>query len=65
MFKLDYRFRETVYRITVTQASPADRESAVWLDGERQAGNAIPLVDDRIDHLVDVVVHPRLVDALA
>jgi hypothetical protein len=23
----------TVYRITVTQASPADRESAVWLDG--------------------------------
>ena len=64
-FKLHYRFRETVYRITVTQASPADRDSAVWLDGELQADNAIPLVDDRIDHLVDVVVHPRLVDAPA
>ena len=58
-FKLDYRFRETLYRITVTRASSADRELGVWLDGERQPDGAIPLAEDRIDHVVDVVVHPR------
>ena len=62
-FKLDYRFRETLYRITVTRASPADRELGVWLDGERQPDGAIPLVEDRIDHVVDVVVHPRPAEA--
>jgi cellobiose phosphorylase len=62
-FKLDYRFRETLYRITVTQASPADRELGAWLDGERQPDGAIPLVEDRIDHVVDVVVHPRPAEA--
>ena len=29
---------------------------AVWVDGALQADNAIPLVDDRIEHAVEVVV---------
>jgi cyclic beta-1,2-glucan synthetase len=55
-FRLHYRFRETLYRIEVTQASDAEREPAVRVDGALQADNAISLVDDHVPHDVEIVV---------
>jgi cellobiose phosphorylase len=51
-----YRFRETVYHIAVSQSATAGREPAVWVDGALQADHAIPLVDDRAEHSVEVIV---------
>jgi cyclic beta-1,2-glucan synthetase len=52
-FKVHYRHRETVYHITVLQAG--DNSAArVTVDGVEQPDNAIPLVDDRQEHSVEV-----------
>jgi cellobiose phosphorylase len=52
-FKVHYRYRETVYHITVLQ--PGDgRVASVSVDGVKQTDNAIPLLDDRQEHSVEV-----------
>ncbi|SFM39410.1 Cellobiose phosphorylase [Nitrosomonas nitrosa] len=57
-FKLHYRYRETVYHITVSQTHAVDtlQSSAmhVKVDGVEQPGNTIPLIDDRQDHTAEV-----------
>jgi len=53
-FKLHYRYRETVYHITVLQTHAADSKTSVTVDGVEQRDGAIPLVDDRLEHAVEV-----------
>ena len=50
-FKMHYRYRETVYHISIVQG-PGN--AAVTVDGEVRSDRAIPLVDDRRDHNVEV-----------
>jgi cellobiose phosphorylase len=51
--KVHYRYRETVYHITVLQ--PRDGSVAsVTVDGVEQADTAISLVDDHQEHSVEV-----------
>jgi cellobiose phosphorylase len=57
-FKVDYRYRETVYHVTVSQ-HPADEEGGngstdISVDGIEQPDRAIPLKDDRQEHTVEV-----------
>jgi cellobiose phosphorylase len=52
-FRIHYRYRETVYHITVLQT----RDSSVarlLVDGVEQTDNAITLLDDRQEHSVEV-----------
>ncbi len=53
-FKLHYRYRETVYHITVLQTHAADNKISVTVDGVEQRDGAVPLVDDRLEHAVEV-----------
>ena len=54
-FKLDYRYRETVYHITCTNVSGTWKvPPKIFLEGNEQPGAAIKLVDDRQEHLVEV-----------
>jgi len=54
MFKVHYRYRDTLYHITVQQ-TPADiSETSVTVDGALQPDKAVPLVDDRKEHSVEV-----------
>nr|WP_236599188.1 glucoamylase family protein [Ramlibacter monticola] len=53
-FGVDYRFRDTVYRIEIVLTGEADAPTAIELDGRQQAGDALALVDDRKDHAVRV-----------
>ena len=53
-FKLRYRYRETVYHIVVTQLPAGQSETKVTVDGVEQPDPAIPLVDDRREHAVEV-----------
>jgi cyclic beta-1,2-glucan synthetase len=58
-FTLNYRFRETLYRITVTRSAPGTQhQEAIQLsiDGVAQHEAAIPLVDDHVEHRVDVIL---------
>jgi len=52
-YKLHYRYRETVYHIAILPLREAGQGS-VTVDGIKQASLAIPLVDDRRDHTVEV-----------
>jgi cellobiose phosphorylase len=52
-FKVHYRYRETVYHITMHQVSDGSVAS-VTVDGVEQHDGAIPLLDDRQGHSVEV-----------
>ena len=53
-FTVRYRYRETVYVITVTQQVEGQGETKVTVDGVEQLKPAIPLVDDRREHAIEV-----------
>lgn len=53
-FKLHYRYRDTLYHITVLQPEPGRTVRRISIDGIDQPGNALPLKDDREDHQVEV-----------
>ena len=59
-FQVHYRYRETIYRITVLQTSVADRGPRLTIDGVGLSGAEIPLLDDRKEHVVEVRVHTPL-----
>jgi cellobiose phosphorylase len=50
-FKMHYRYRETVYHISIVQGPGA---AGLTMDGESREGAAIRLVDDGRDHVVEV-----------
>ncbi|WP_283147634.1 GH36-type glycosyl hydrolase domain-containing protein [Silvimonas soli] len=58
-FDMDYRFGETTYRISVLRGDSA----VLTLDGVRQEGDALQLVDDRREHKVQVQVVGITADA--
>ncbi|MFH1756135.1 MAG: glycosyl hydrolase family 65 protein, partial [Candidatus Latescibacterota bacterium] len=53
-FKMNYRYRETVYHITVCQTRAADSGTMLTVDGIERTDLVIPLVDDRQKHEVDL-----------
>ena len=55
-FTIHYRYRETVYHITVLQTRAGNGETSMRVDGIEQHDKAIHLVDDRREHLVEVHV---------
>ncbi len=52
-FKVHYRYRETVYHITVLQTRAGTGESVI-VDGLEQLDKAIPLIDDHREHSVEL-----------
>jgi len=57
MFKVHYRYRETVYHITILQERNGKGGTRVIVDGVEQPENTIPLVDDRQEHSVEVRIN--------
>ena len=53
-FKVHYRYRETVYHISVLQTRGGNGGTSVTLDSVERPDGAIPLVDDRQEHSVEV-----------
>jgi cellobiose phosphorylase len=56
-FKIHYRYRETVYHITVTQIGAGNGKTRVTVDGVEQHDKIIPLQDDHKEHIVEVRMH--------
>jgi cellobiose phosphorylase len=53
-FTLHYRYRDTVYHITVLQIRAGNGATSVTVNGVEQPDKAISLVDDRQEHSVEV-----------
>jgi cyclic beta-1,2-glucan synthetase len=53
-FTMHYRYRETVYHITVLQMRAGKSVMSVTVDGFEQNDKTIPLVDDHQEHRVEV-----------
>jgi len=53
-FKIHYRYRETIYHITVLQTRTGKGATRVTVDGVERDDQVIPLVDDLQEHLVEV-----------
>ena len=56
-YQLSYRYRDTLYRITVAQPVDGEASGRLTLDGVPQEGD-IHLVNDRIDHEVVLQLSP-------
>jgi cellobiose phosphorylase len=56
-FQLNYRFRETLYRIKVLPTSHVGDGPVLTLDSTEFFGSAIPLIDDRCEHAVVVRIY--------
>jgi cyclic beta-1,2-glucan synthetase len=59
-FKIHYRYRETVYHISVVQTGDAGL-AGVTVDGVEQPDTAISLVDDHQEHSVEVRIQLRAI----
>ena len=57
--RIDYRFRETTYEITIAQTPGANTPMTVVLDGIVQPDGAVSLTDDGLPHRVSVTGQPR------
>lgn len=57
-FTLHYRYRETLYHITVLQVGTGNGTTSVTVDGVEQQDPTIPLTDDRQEHSVVVTIQP-------
>ncbi len=55
-FKVHYRFRQTMYHITLRQSGTDQQAMSVTVDGMQQADQTIPLVDDRREHSAEVTL---------
>jgi cellobiose phosphorylase len=55
-WKLHYRYRETFYHITFIQAGSSDQVVSVTVDGVEQLEKALRLIDDRVEHSVEVKI---------
>ena len=54
-YKIHYRYRKTVYHITITRSESVAAElPRLTLDGQEIPGTALPLRDDQPEHLVEL-----------
>jgi cellobiose phosphorylase len=55
-YKMVYRYRETIYNITILQIQSSDANISITTDGVKNLNKFISLVDDRQEHLVEVKI---------
>ncbi len=53
-YQIHYRYRRTIYHITISRPSPGASAHALILDGQELDAETIPLVDDGREHFVEV-----------
>ncbi|MEO6823887.1 MAG: glucoamylase family protein [Nitrosospira sp.] len=53
-FKVNYRYRDTTYHITIVQIVGGEAEAGLTMDGIAQHDPVVHLVDDRASHAVEV-----------
>jgi cellobiose phosphorylase len=59
-YKVHYRYRNTVYHITVLQNNSKE-EMRVDVDGMNQDDNIITLIDDNTEHQVEITISRNVI----
>jgi cellobiose phosphorylase len=59
-YKIQYRYRETMYRIEVTLRHDGNMKQAIILDGTECQNKYISLINDRGEHLAEVILNPDI-----
>jgi cellobiose phosphorylase len=54
-YKIHYRYGETPYHISIVRAS----DTKTYLDGKVISDDTVPLVDDKLEHNVEVKIGNR------
>jgi cellobiose phosphorylase len=62
-YKIQYRYMNTLYHITVTQDKNAG-EMMIAVDGQKQENKMISLLNDEVEHLVEIVLYSMPVPLL-
>jgi cellobiose phosphorylase len=60
-YQLRYRYRDTTYRITISQVGADGAACEVKVDGIAQSDQVIHLIDDRLEHAVEIMVPVRTI----
>lgn len=55
-FSVNYKYQETFYRIKFLQTLAAEESKKLKLDGVELPGNVIALVDDHLEHCLEVSI---------
>jgi cellobiose phosphorylase len=55
-WKLHYRYRETFYHINFSCSGMSNRIASIAVDGVAQSEMVVRLIDDRVDHSVEVKI---------
>jgi cellobiose phosphorylase len=58
-FTMDYRYRETVHRITIVQVDASEKRTRVTQDGVERSDDTVQLIDDRKLHVAEVRIPRR------
>jgi cellobiose phosphorylase len=61
-FTVHYRFRDTVYHISVSRHHEKKNGTLLILDGAEQTGQTISLVDDHLEHWIKVRMDAKYVE---
>lgn len=61
-FKINYRFRETQYHITITQDITGKAKTLINIDGTDYHENFIPLSDDHLEHFAEVKIQIKMTE---
>jgi cyclic beta-1,2-glucan synthetase len=60
-YKIHYRYRQTPYHITISRLPGGSADTVrTYLDGQELAGKTVPLVDDRHEHSVQMLLPDTL-----
>ncbi len=55
-FKVNYRYRETMYHIIVKRLSSGNTETTVNFDGTELSGMTVTLTDDHVEHQIEMKI---------
>lgn len=58
-YKIQYRYKETIYRITITQLHKGTGKLSIKVDGTKCQDKFIRLVNDRQDHVAEVNIYRK------
>jgi cellobiose phosphorylase len=53
-YKVHYRYKETMYHLTIIQVHDSNKKINITVDGVKQNDETITLIDDQNEHFVDV-----------
>ncbi len=56
-FAVRYCFEDTFYHINISRNANESKQTIVSVDGNVQSENIIPLVNDKAEHSVEVILH--------